>query len=61
MRSSVTFLFLLSATLLAARDYVVPANANVARFFAELPEDATVVRFSEAAEYRCGQDIVLPD
>lgn len=61
MRSSVTFLFLLWATLLAARDYVVPANANVARFFAELPEDATVVRFSEAAEYRCGQDIVLPD
>ncbi|MBL7951487.1 MAG: hypothetical protein JNM62_07175 [Flavobacteriales bacterium] len=42
-----------------AVDYVVPV-ADVAGFFADLPEDATYVSFSAAAEYRCDRDIVLP-
>lgn len=42
-----------------ATEYVVPAG-NVARFFAELPPDATYISFSAAAEYSCGQDIELP-
>lgn len=43
-----------------AKEYVVPAG-NVAGFFATLPKDATSVVFTEAAEYRCNTDIVLPD
>ncbi|MCW5898679.1 MAG: hypothetical protein KIT10_05360 [Flavobacteriales bacterium] len=42
-----------------SREYVVPVK-DVAGFFATLPEDATAVIFSEAAEYRCDADIVLP-
>ncbi len=44
---------------LRATEYVVPAG-DVAGFFASLPEDATYVSFSAAAEYQCNGDIVLP-
>lgn len=46
---------------LCAKEYAVPAKVNLTKFFAELPEDATQVNFSEAAEYSCTGDIVLPD
>lgn len=52
--------FLWDASLVRARDYVVPVK-DVSGFFANLPKDATRVVFSEAAVYKCDQDIVLPD
>lgn len=39
--------------------YTVPPG-NVAAFFANLPADATEVRFDGAAEYSCSTDIELP-
>jgi hypothetical protein len=53
--------FLLAAlpARMEAVTYSVPPG-NVAGFFAALPEDATVVRFDGAAEYRCSADILLP-
>ncbi|HEY0977327.1 MAG TPA: hypothetical protein VGE21_07630 [Flavobacteriales bacterium] len=43
------------------KEYVVPAGQDVGQFFAALPEDATCVVFSAAAEYRSNGDILLPD
>lgn len=60
MKRLVLFALLLSASVAAASDHVVPVN-NVAAFFAKLPKDATRVIFSAAAVYRCETDIILPD
>jgi hypothetical protein len=58
------FLAVLTAALAAftlhATEHVVPAGADVGRWFAQLPADASLVRFSAAAEYRSNGDIVLP-
>jgi hypothetical protein len=56
-----TLLLLLLVTVLHAhaRRYEVPPG-DVAGFFATLPEDATVVSFSQAAVYHCAGDIILP-
>lgn len=61
-RAAVKGLLILSAsTPLAATEYVVPAGRDVGAFFATLPEDATSVVFSGAAEYHSEGDIGLPD
>lgn len=60
MRLPIPALLFVTATVPAtATTYTVPPK-DVAGFFANLPEDATVVRFDGAAEYRCGSDILLP-
>lgn len=43
-----------------ATEYVVPAKGDVGAWFAQLPEDATSVVFSAAAQYHSKGDIVLP-
>lgn len=53
-------LLLWPALPVAGKEYHVPPG-DVAAFFAELPGDATSVVFTEAAEYRSAEDIVLPD
>ena len=58
-RSLLALLIFSGSVSTHAKDYVVPAK-NVAGFFANLPEDATTVLFSEVATYRCEGDIVLP-
>lgn len=45
---------------LHAKEYAVPARADVGKWFAQLPDDATSVVFSEAAKYHSSGDIVLP-
>ena len=52
---------LLATSATEAKEYVVPTGTDVGHWFTLLPGDATMVRFSEAAEYRSTGDIVLPD
>jgi len=60
MRASHTALLFLLVTFTAnAKEYVVPVG-NVAKFFENLPADATYLSFSEASEYTSNDDIVLP-
>jgi hypothetical protein len=63
MQSMARCLVLVIITLLPVigrcKEYVVPTG-DVGSFFAKLPADATIVRFSAAAEYRANGDIVLP-
>ncbi len=61
LRSLPVAALLLSFATLHAREYVVPAGADVGRWFTTLPKDATAIRFSDAAEYRSTGDIELPD
>lgn len=61
MRFPVLLLLVLVLNTALAKEYVVPAGKDVSRFFAELPEDATQVSFSAAAEYNANGDILLPD
>ncbi|MCB0793484.1 MAG: hypothetical protein KDB88_02005 [Flavobacteriales bacterium] len=60
LRTTFILLVLAVVNALQAKEYVVPPG-NVARFFRELPEDATTVSFSAAEEYQSNDDIVLPD
>ncbi len=55
----ITLLLAAGPFVASAATYTVPPQ-GVAAFFAALPEDATLVRFDGAAEYRCSSDIVLP-
>ncbi|MCB9169541.1 MAG: hypothetical protein H6597_06490 [Flavobacteriales bacterium] len=63
MRAFPFLAFLVAVVLwpghLTAKEYIVPAG-DVGRFFAELPDDATYVSFSEASTYTSNGDIVLP-
>ncbi len=60
MRCSIITAAVFAAFTVHAAEHVVPAGADVGRWFAQLPAEATVVRFSAAAEYRSSGDIVLP-
>ncbi|HMQ75842.1 MAG TPA: hypothetical protein PKE21_02955 [Flavobacteriales bacterium] len=52
-------LLVMTTAPVEAVTYSVPPE-NTAAFFANLPEDATLVRFDAAAAYSCSSDIVLP-
>jgi hypothetical protein len=51
--------FLMLPFAVHATEYIVPAG-DVGRYFASLPEDATVLSFSATSEYSSTGDIVLP-
>ena len=59
MKNILTALLLAFTTIVNAKDYIVP-TMDVGLYFATLPEDATVLIFSEAVVYSSEGDIVLP-
>ncbi len=61
MYRAIFALLLFHATIaLHAKEYAVPPG-DVGAFFANLPEDATSVSFSQASVYHSEGDILLPD
>ncbi len=61
LRSLHAALFLACTGMVRATEIVIPAGADVGRFFADLPKGTSSVVFSAAATYQSEGDILLPD